>query len=95
MKHLLILAAMALGCAGADIDGAKFTGKTIGSFAGESVFENGRIEGDKVSFTIHMKLQDNDVTVNYSGTLKSVSELKLTSEFVGADFKMDWAAKRK
>ncbi len=118
MKQLLILAAMAVGCMAADIDGAwaasaegpngqisrefhfkadgaKLTGKTVSSFTGESVIENGKIDGDTVSFTIKMKLQDNDVTVNYTGTVKSASELRLSAEFAGTDRKMDWNAKRK
>ena len=76
-------------------DGAKLTGKTVSSFTGESVIENGKIDGDTVSFTIKMKLQDNDVTVNYTGTVKSASELRLSAEFAGTDRKMDWNAKRK
>lgn len=76
-------------------DGAKLTGKTVSSFTGESAIENGKIDGDKVSFVIKMKLQDNDVTVNYTGTVKSATDLRLTAEFVGMDRKMDWNAKRK
>ncbi len=76
-------------------EGSKLTGKTVSSFAGESVIENGKIDGDKVSFTIKMKLQDNEMTVNYTGTVKSATELRMAAEFVGADIKMDWIAKRK
>ncbi len=75
------------------VDGSKLTGETTSPSFGKSVLENGKMDGDKLSFTITIKMQDNEMKVNYKGQL-SGSELKLTGEVEGAGMTMEWVAKK-
>ena len=43
------------------VAGSKLTGETVSTFTGKSVIEDGKVDGDAVSFTISAKIQDNDV----------------------------------
>ena len=72
-------------------DGAKLTGKTVSSRFGESPIQDGKVEGDSVSFSINMNFNGNEMKVNYSGKLQGET-LKLTSE--AGENKFDWTAKR-
>jgi hypothetical protein len=52
------------------VEGEKLTGETTSNFMGKSTIENGKVEGDKLSFTINVKFQDNDLKLDYRGELK-------------------------
>jgi hypothetical protein len=73
-------------------EGAKLTGETTSSFAGKSTIENGKVEGDDVSFTITMKMMDQEMKMNYKGKV-SGNEIKLTVEGFG-DQPIVWNAKK-
>lgn len=77
------------------VDGAKLTGETVSSMMGKSVIENGKVEGDQISFTITIKFQDNEMKMNYKGKLAG-DTLKLTAERAGGDGgqSIEWTAKR-
>src|SRR5574338_1224476 len=49
------------------VDGTTLTGETVSSFLGKSVINEGKVEGDAISFTINAKFQDNDVKFTYKG----------------------------
>jgi hypothetical protein len=51
---------------------------------GKSTIENGKVEGNKLSFTINVKFQDNDMKLNYKGEVKG-EEMILKVEFAGGD----------
>jgi hypothetical protein len=72
-------------------NGSKLTGKTISSRFGESQIQDGKVEGDSVSFSITMNFNGNEMKVNYSGKLQG-DTLKLTSE--AGDNKFEWTAKK-
>jgi hypothetical protein len=72
-------------------DGARLTGETTSSMMGKSVIENGKVEGDNVSFTITIKFQDNEMKVNYKGAVTG-NDIKLNAE-VG-DQTITWVGKR-
>ena len=74
-------------------DGAKLTGETTSSFLGKSVLENGKIEGDNLSFTITAKFQDNELKVSYKGSV-SGNEIKLTGSVGTSDQTIEWKGKR-
>jgi hypothetical protein len=73
------------------VDGTRLSGETTSSMMGKSVIENGKADGDNVSFTITIKFQDNEMKVNYKGTVTG-NDIKLTAE-VG-DQTITWAGKR-
>jgi len=60
-------------------DGNTFTGTTAGPQGGENQVTNGKIDGDKISFTVKTTGQM-EMTINYSGTVKG-DEMKLTMAF--------------
>ncbi len=74
------------------VDGNKLTGETTSSLLGKSTIEDGKVEGDKISFTIKAKFQDNEMTLNYTGKVVSDNEIKLAVEAAGQT--IEWDAKR-
>ena len=75
------------------VDGAKLTGETVSSFAGKSAITDGKVDGDKLSFTINIKIQDNEMTVNYKGVV-SGDTIKFAAAVAGGDQTMEWNVKR-
>lgn len=49
------------------VDGHKLTGETTSSMFGKSTIEDGKIDGDDISFTITVSLGGNEGKVNYKG----------------------------
>ncbi len=74
------------------VAGAKLTGETVSTFTGKSVIEDGKVDGDAVSFTITAKIQDNEVKLQYKGKLTGKDTMSLTSTF--ADNSFEWKATR-
>src|SRR5215469_2268999 len=61
------------------IDGTNLAGRAIGkreNGTNDVAITNGRIDGNKISFNEPLMIQDNDITVEYSGTIEG-DELKL------------------
>jgi hypothetical protein len=73
-------------------DGNKLTGETTSSLFGKSSITEGKVDGDNLSFVIVLKVQDNEMKVNYKGKVMSKDEIKFTAE-VG-DNTIEWTAKR-
>jgi hypothetical protein len=63
-------------------DGTKLTGETTSSFTGKSTIEEGKVEGDAVTFSINAKFQDNDVKLIYKGKITG-EEIAFDVEFAG------------
>jgi hypothetical protein len=74
-------------------EGTKLTGETISQRTGKSEIREGKVEGDKVSFTVNMNFQGNDVKVNYTGTV-SGDEIKFRAEAAEGGFGVDYVAKK-
>jgi hypothetical protein len=75
------------------VEGSKLTGKTVSSFLGESVIEDGKVEGDTVTFTIKARFGDNDMKLDYKGKLSADGkQLKLTVDARGNT--IEWTATR-
>ncbi len=72
-------------------DGTKLTGKTISSRFGEAQIQNGKIEGDNLSFTITMNFNGDEMKVSYTGKVEG-DQIKLTAEAGGNTF--EWTAKK-
>ena len=77
------------------LDGANLTGRAISereNATNDVAITNAKIDKDKVSFSEPLKIQDNDVVVEYSGTIAG-DELKLHRK-VGDFAEYDIVAKR-
>jgi hypothetical protein len=73
-------------------DGTKLTGETTSEMMGKSTITDGKIDGDNLSFTIKVKFQDQDMTLNYKGKV-SGNTMKLNVDFPGGP-SIEWNAKR-
>jgi hypothetical protein len=75
-------------------DGTKVTGETTSEFTGKSTITDGKVEGDSVTFTIAAKFGDQDIKLNYKGTIAG-SEIKFTSQMAdGSNAPIEWTAKK-
>ena len=75
------------------VEGDKLTGETTSNFMGKSTIENGKVEGDKLSFTINVRFQDNDMKLDYKGELKG-EDLILKVEVPGGGPSIEYKAKK-
>ena len=76
------------------VDGNKLTGETTSSMMGKSQIMDGKVEGDNLSFSITIKLQDNEVKVNYKGKVTG-DEIHFTAELAGREGQaLEWHGKR-
>ena len=57
-------------------DGEKLTGTVSGGRGGAAEITDGKVDGDKVSFTVVRKMQDREFKMQYKGTV-SGDEMKL------------------
>jgi hypothetical protein len=64
-------------------EGTKLTGETSSEFTGKSTINDGKVEGDNVTFSIVANFQGNETKLNYKGKI-SGDEIKLDVEFPGA-----------
>ncbi|MBS1856364.1 MAG: hypothetical protein JST11_13440 [Acidobacteria bacterium] len=72
-------------------DGTKLTGETVSSMLGKSTINDGKVEGDAVSFTITADFGGNSMTIKYTGKI-SGNEIKLKSE--AGENTFEWTAKK-
>jgi hypothetical protein len=72
-------------------DGSKLTGETNSEFTGKSVINDGKVEGDAISFSITANIQGNEVKLSYKGKIAG-DTIKLTSNF--GDQSIEWTLKR-
>lgn len=73
------------------VDGQKLTGETKSSMLGNSALENGKVDGNNISFTITAKFQDNEMKISYKGKVDG-KQIKLTSDFGGQA--VEWTGKK-
>jgi hypothetical protein len=73
------------------VDGDKLSGETVSSFAGRSVINDGKVDGDNLSFRIVINIQGNQVDVEYKGKVTG-DTIKLTSSFGGQN--IEWSGRR-
>jgi hypothetical protein len=75
------------------VEGSRLTGETTSSIFGKSVINDGKVDGDNLSFTITVKFQDNEMKLNYKGRV-SGNEIKFTVETPNGGQTIEWNAKR-
>jgi len=77
------------------VDGNKLTGETTSAMLGKSIINDGKVDGDNVTFSITAKFQDNEMKLTYKGKVNSKGdEIKLTSESAQGGQSIEWTAKR-
>lgn len=74
------------------VDGAKLTGKAIQSQRGSTDITEGKVSGDEISFVEIVKLQDQELRIEYKGKV-SGDEIKFRRK-VGDFGEYDIVAKR-
>lgn len=74
-------------------DGNKLTGETTSQMTGKSQIDDGKIDGDHISFTITANVQGNDMKFNYTGVVKADS-IDLTAELPSMGYKVSYTVKR-
>ena len=75
------------------VQGNKVTGETTSSMMGKSTLENGKVEGDTVTFTITGHFGDNEMKLDYKGKIASDgNSIKFTVDANGNT--IEWNAKR-
>ena len=75
------------------LDGAKLTGETNSELVGKSPLEDGKVDGDSISFNITFELQGNQMKTSFKGAATG-DEITL-SEVVGdSGMTLEWKGKR-
>ena len=64
------------------VDGNKLTGKAK-SGNGESELQDGKVEGDKVSFVENLSYQGQALKITYTGKIVSADEIKFSRDVAG------------
>jgi hypothetical protein len=72
-------------------DGAKLTGSTTGPDGAAIPIKNGKVDGNKISFTLDLDFGQGAMSFNYTGVV-SPTELKLHSSFM--DMPIDFTLKK-
>lgn len=75
------------------VDGSTLTGESSTEMFGKSVIEDGKVDGDNISFSLKIKFEDNEMTVTYKGKVTG-DTLKLTGSISGMDQTVEYTAKR-
>jgi hypothetical protein len=74
-------------------DGNKLTGETSSNMFGKSVIEDGKIDGDTISFDIKVNFQGNEGTVEYKGKVEG-DQIHFTAEIPAVSYKVEYDAHR-
>lgn len=75
------------------VDGTKVTGETTSQMFGKSQIEDGKIDGDNLSFVITANFQGNEAKISYKGKV-SGDNIKLTATIPGMDQTIEYTIKR-
>jgi len=71
------------------VDGNKLTGETTSNMLGKSAIEDGKVDGDDVSFTITVNMQGTEGKVNYKGRVEGETiKFKVEVQAVGQTLEM-------
>jgi len=75
------------------VDGNKLTGETSSDRFGKSTIDDGKIDGDNISFTVTINFDGNEAKTSYKGKV-SGDTMKFTVEVPGVDQPIEYTAKR-
>jgi hypothetical protein len=66
-------------------DGAMLAGSTTGPDGGETPIKGGKVEGEKITFTVDLDFGGMAISLSYSGIV-SAEQIKMTLDFMGMPF---------
>jgi hypothetical protein len=66
-------------------DGALLAGSTTGPDGAETPIKGGKVEGDKISFSVDLDFGGMAFTLGYTGVV-SADSIKMTADFMGMPF---------
>jgi hypothetical protein len=72
-------------------DGTMLTGTTTGPDGNSIKLQNGKVDGDKITFVVEVSFNGNTLTFDYTGIVGS-NEIKLHTDFMGQP--IDYAIKK-
>ena len=75
------------------VDGHKLTGETTSNNLGRSAIEDGKVDGDDVSFSLTVKMQGREAKVSYKGKVEG-DTIKFTVGVQGFGETLEMVAKR-
>lgn len=75
------------------VDGSKLTGETTSNMSGKSVIEDGKVDGDNISFTIKVSIQGQENEIKYMGKVAG-DQIKFTVEIPAFNQSVEFTAKR-
>ena len=66
-------------------DGAMLSGSTTGPDGGETAIKLGKVDGDRISFSVDLDFGGMPLTLEYKGIV-SADQIKMTADFMGMPF---------
>jgi hypothetical protein len=75
------------------VDGTKLTGESNSEMFGKSTIEDGKVEGDDISFSLTISFQGNEGKVLYRGKVEG-DQIKFSVEIPALQQKIEYVAKR-
>jgi hypothetical protein len=76
------------------VDGNNLTGETTSNNFGKSIIDDGKVDGDNVSFTLKISMGGKDAKVSYKGKVTDANTIKFTVGVEGFGQTIDFVAKR-
>jgi len=76
------------------VDGHTLTGESNSSMFGKSTIEDGKVDGDNVSFTLTVNVQGNQGKVKYTGKVVDADTIKFTVDVEAIGQTLEMTAKR-
>ena len=76
------------------VDGHTLTGETSSNMFGKSTIENGKVDGDDVSFSITVSVGGQEGKVNYKGKIADPDTINFKVEVPASGQTIDFVAKR-
>jgi len=75
------------------VDGSKLTGETTSSMTGKSTVDDGKIDGDKISFNVAISVQGYDMRLHYTGAV-SGKQIKFHVESQDGSVSLDYTVNK-
>jgi hypothetical protein len=75
------------------VDGSKLTGESTSDVLGSSTIQDGKIDGDTITFTIDVTIQGNQAKANYTGKIDG-DQIKMSVKVEGVDQTIEYSVTR-
>ncbi|MBY0506623.1 MAG: hypothetical protein K2X03_22070 [Bryobacteraceae bacterium] len=75
-------------------DGQKVTGESVSSIVGKSMITDGHLDGDHLTFTLHIEFQGNEMTSKYNGKIVNKDKIIFKIEGLQGGEDFHWIAVR-